>query len=92
MGALDILNHLLNLAAPALGVAVMLPFLARWTATGKAGRPSFLVQTAINFAAGLAVLLLGLWLWGRDGKMLAYVALVLVCASTQWAMQRAWRA
>ena len=32
---------------------------------------------------------LGLWLFGRDGKMASYGAMVVACASTQWWAVRA---
>ena len=53
---------------------------------------SWLSQTAINSVAGLLALLLGLWFFGRDGKMASYAALVLACASSQWFAAKAWRA
>jgi hypothetical protein len=37
------------------------------------------------------VLAIGLGLFGRDGRMASYVALVLVCGSVQWAAARGWR-
>lgn len=89
MGLLDALNHLLNFAAPAFAMAVMLPVFARLVGSGKAAGPAFSVQIAVNFAACLAVLLAGLWIAGRDGKMATYAAMVLVCGTTQWAMLRA---
>ena len=30
-------------------------------------------------------------LWGRDGKMLTYAALVVACATCQWVLVRGWR-
>ena len=92
MGLLDTLNHLLNFAAPALALAVMVPAFARLSGIGKVASAAFVVQSAVNFVACLAVLLAGLWTFGRDGKMATYAAMVLVCATTQWLMQRAWRA
>jgi hypothetical protein len=41
--------------------------------------------------AGAAAIVLGLWLFGHDGKMLTYGALVLACASSQWLQARGWR-
>ena len=38
-----------------------------------------------------AVLLAGLWITGRDGKMLTYGALVLACATSHAVGQRLWR-
>ena len=46
------------------------------------------LSLAVNFVACLAVLTTGLWLGGRDGKMLTYTAMVVVCASAQWAIRR----
>jgi hypothetical protein len=37
-----------------------------------------------------AVLLAGLWITGRDGKMLTYGALVLACATSHAVGQRLW--
>ena len=37
------------------------------------------------------MLLAGLWLLGRDGKVLTYAALVLATASCQWLLQRGWK-
>ena len=39
-----------------------------------------------------AVLAAGLVLWGRDGKMLTYAALVVACATCQWVLVRGWKA
>ena len=89
MGLLNTLNHLLNFAAPAFALAVLMPAFARLTTRGKASGSGFATQSAVNFAACLAVLLAGLWIEGQDGKMLTYAAMVVVCASTQWAMRRA---
>jgi hypothetical protein len=40
---------------------------------------------------GVAVLLAGLVVWGADGKMATWGALVLVSATSQWLMCQAWR-
>ena len=88
MGLIATLNHLLNFAAPAFALAVMMPLFARLTGHGKASRPGFVLQSMVNFVACCAVLVAGLWIGGRDGKMLTYGARVVVCASTQWAMRR----
>jgi hypothetical protein len=37
------------------------------------------------------VLAAGLWVFGRDGKMATYAALVVVVGSTQWLMGGGWR-
>jgi hypothetical protein len=95
MNPWDALIHLLNFAAPALALALLLPFLARFVVrfsnTKRAVSLGWLAQSAINFVAGLVVLTVGLWFFGRDGKMTTYAALVLVLASTQWVMESGWR-
>lgn len=91
MTLLDILIHLLNFAAPALALALLLPLAARFLMKKSASALAWWAQLAINFVVGLAVLAGSLWWWGRDGKMLAYAALVLALATSQWLLSRGWR-
>ena len=84
-------NHLLNFLAPAFFLALGLAVCARIFKKNKAGAQSFIVQVAINFILGAAVLLASLWLFSRDGKMLGYAALVCTSACCQWVLSRAWR-
>lgn len=73
--------HLLNFLAPA---AVLALLLAAVEAIFKRKRPAALNLfglSAIYFFAAVAVLLLGLALLGRDGKMLTYAALVVTLGS-----------
>lgn len=91
MGPLDLLNHLVNFAAPALWMAVMVSLLALVFMRKVAVAPVFHVQVAINFIVSLVVLVLGLWWFGRDAKMATYAAMALACASSQWVMLRAWK-
>jgi hypothetical protein len=88
MGLLATLNHLLNFAAPAFALAVVMPVFARISTRGKASSRGFALQSGVNFMACVAVLVAGLWLGGRDGKMLTYAAMVVACATTQWLMRR----
>ncbi len=46
---------------------------------------------AINFIVCCAVLVAGLVLTGRDGKMLTYLAMVLASAAVQMVVSGAWR-
>ena len=92
MGPLDSLNHLINFAGPAFVLAVLMPGFARLMVNGKGAGPAFWVQAVVNFTVCLATLLAGLWFWGRDGKMATYFAMLLVCATAQWGMWRAWKA
>ncbi len=91
MGPLDLLNHLANFAAPALWMAVMVSLLAFIFMKKVAGAPVFHTQAAINFVVSLVVLVLGLWWFGRDGKMATYAAMALACATSQWVMLRGWK-
>jgi len=73
--------HLLNFVAPAVGVAVMLAVAEQVI---KRKRPLALVlfqAFAMYFMAGSAVLMLGLAVLERDGKMLTYAALVVTLGS-----------
>ena len=88
MGVLALLNHVLNFLAPALWLALGLTLTSRLFMKKRAPSVTPLAQTAILSAAGGGVLLVGLVLLGRDGKMLTYAALVLVCASVQAWLQR----
>jgi hypothetical protein len=88
LSPLDLVIHLLSFAAPALAVAVLVTLAARLVLQGQAG---WWRSLACNLAAGLLVLAAGLWWFGRDGKMVTYAALVIVVASCQWLVGRAWR-
>ena len=93
MGPLDIANHLLNFVAPAAAVALGLVLLGRLVGSRSASSAmSVWLRGAILFALGVAVLAAGLVLWGRDGKMLTYTALVVACATCQWVLVRGWKA
>ena len=77
--------------APAAALAALLVLGGRFVrAKGSPAMP-WKAQLAINFAVGCAVLVAGLIVLGRDGKMLTYAALVLACASCQWSLVRGWR-
>lgn len=91
MGPLDLLLHLLNFIAPALFMGLALAVLARFVLRNKSAKLSLPAQIAINSIAGVAVLVAGLWYFGRDGKMATYAALVVACALSQWLAGRHWR-
>lgn len=82
-----LLGHIANFMAPALVMAAVLwlvPRIARgkrpvrWRAAGEVG---------VLAGAGVAVLLLGLIVFGRDGKMFTYAALVLTQGTLAWWMR-----
>jgi hypothetical protein len=91
MDPLDVLLHALNFMAPAAALAALLVPGGRLIRTKGTMVPSWRGQLAINFAVGCVVLVTGLVVLGRDGKMLTYAALVLACASCQWVLVRGWR-
>ena len=84
MGTLDLLNHLLNLVAPALIVGALLAILAPLFSKKTRPARTVIAQAAINSVAGCVVLGLGLWYFGRDAKMATYLAMVVTCATAQW--------
>ena len=92
MGPIDLLNHLLNFAAPAFFVALLVTLSARLFMKKRPVAPDLYAQAAINFVASAAVLGLGLWFFGHDGKMATYTGMALMCATSQWLMLRGWRA
>ncbi len=83
MGPSDTLNHLFNLLAPALVVALVLALLGPFLIRKRPGARTFPAQVAINFVAGAVTLLLGLWFFGNDGKMATYAAMLLLCCAAQ---------
>ncbi len=88
MGPLDLLLHLLNFAAPAACVALLIASVSRIFMKKSPLAYSWWAQAAINFIVGLVTLTAGLWLFGRDGKMASYAALVVCNATSQWWMLR----
>jgi hypothetical protein len=91
MSLLDILLHLLNFAAPALALAILLPLLSRLVTKRQVLLLPWWGQMLLNFVVGVAALLAALWWLGRDGKMAGYAALVLAVATSQWVLVRGWR-
>ena len=90
MGPLDVLWHLAGLLAPAAGVALLVTLSAR-VLLPETRASSFTAALLLNFVVGAAALLAALWLSGRDGTMLAYAALVLASATSQWLLGRGWK-
>ncbi len=92
MGFIDFLNHVLNFLAPAAWLAIVMTLAPRIFKINRVVKPSIRAMAAINFIVSLAALLLGLVFFGRDGKMATYSGMVLMCATSQWLMLRAWQA
>jgi hypothetical protein len=90
MGLLDGLLHLLNFITPGVGVGaltsamVWLIWRRHWAACTPPRR--FLPLLLSACVAGVAALVLGLLLFGQDGKMNSYFLLMLSVALALWLM------
>ena len=93
MGPLEQVIHTFNFMGPAWGMALFCVLAARLTGRWwlPLARWSLLTQTLVSGVLGTLVLAGGLVLWGVDGKMATYLALVIACASAQWLMCKAWQ-
>ena len=91
MSPLALALHLLSFIAPALVVAVLVALAAPLVLPAPARSRPLWQAAVLNAAAGVLVLLAGLWYFGHDGKMATYTALVLAVATIQWLAGRAWR-
>lgn len=91
MSVVDAILHALNVMFPAACVALLVTFAGRFYKRNRPLAGGFIAHSAINFIVCLAVLLIGLILTGRDGKMLTYLAMVIASATVQWALSGAWR-
>ena len=72
-------QHMLSLAAGALMATAFMHLLPEAFESEAGAQELF------------AVLLAGLWWFGRDAKMATYAALVVVMALCQWVFSRGWR-
>ena len=95
MTAYLLLDHILNFLAPAAALALLLVLLSqifsRFLASKKPLSQSIYAQAAIIFIVNVLVLSAGLVLFGNDGKMATYAALVLASAVCQWVLWRGWQ-
>jgi Flp pilus assembly protein TadB len=84
LGPIDAVWHLLNFFAPAVGVGLLAPALAKllWRRDLKAVSWKRLSAWATACCAG--VLVAGLVVTGHDGKMATNAAMVAACALTLW--------
>ena len=88
MGVVDFTVHLLNFAAPALFISLLMVLLARILVRKQAIALLSHAQVAINCIVCLVLMLASLWYFGRDGTLASYTAMVLGCATGQWWMLR----
>ena len=87
MTPLAFLAHLAGFIAPAVFVACVLWIVPRLTRAGRAACGASL-EAFLLVVAGVVVLLAGLLVFGRDGKMATYAALVLVQGTLGWWLHR----
>jgi len=91
MGLFDVFLHLLGFTAPALALAALVALAGPTLLRRPRALLSWRAQLALNGAVGVAVLALGLWQFGVDGKMATYAALVFAVAAAQWLGSGGWR-
>jgi hypothetical protein len=92
MGPLAVLLHLLSFVAPAVAVGVLVALASRVVAPRGVRPRRWWLPFVLDSAVGVAVLVAGLWFFGRDGKMATYAALVVAVATCEWIARRGWRA
>jgi hypothetical protein len=91
VGPIDFSIHLLSFFAPAFVVAILVALAGRVVLPHNKPPARWWLPFVLNFLAGAAALVGGLVLFGRDGKMLTYAAMLVCIASTQWLGARGWR-
>jgi TRAP-type C4-dicarboxylate transport system permease small subunit len=91
MNPLDLLDHLLNFVAPAFAVGFLCAILGRIAMRRVGSSLAWWAQGAVNFLVGVAVLAMGLVVFGHDGKMATYAGLVVACGTSQWLVSGGWR-
>ncbi len=90
MSPLDALWHVLGLFLPALGTGLIAAAAAKWLFwRAELRRVRWLRLVAWAFGAGALALLGGLAIFGRDGRMGSYGAMVAASALALWWAGRA---
>ena len=82
----DVFWHLINFLLPALIVSLGVTTWGRYQYRLQT-QISWLWRWVMNVMSGVAVLVAGVLITGLDGKMYTYGAMVLVCATVEWALQ-----
>ncbi len=84
MGPLDAVWHLANLFLPALMLGAFAAALAKLLWRRELTGVSWRRLAGIAALAAAAVVLLGLVVFGRDGRMATYAGMVLATAAALW--------
>ncbi len=87
MTPLAFLVHVVGFIAPAAFLALVLWTVPRFRRAGRAAKGAGL-EVFMLVVAGVVVLLAGLVVFGRDGKMATYAALVFVQGTLAWWLHR----
>ena len=90
MGPLDAVWHVLNFFAPAAGVGVVTALVAKLLWRRELAGVGLKRLGGWSVCAGAAAQLAGLVIFGRDGKMASYAAMVCACAAGLWAAGFVW--
>ena len=96
MTAYLLFDHLINFMAPALfvalGLVLWVRLIERFFRSKRPLTQSLYAQAATIFIVNLLILLTGLVVFGNDGKMLTYAALMLGAALCQGVLLGSFRA
>jgi undecaprenyl pyrophosphate phosphatase UppP len=84
LGPLDALNHLLNLLLVPLALGAVAAALAKLLWRRELAAVAWRRLALPACAACALVVVAGLIVFGRDGKMATYAAMVVACAITLW--------
>ncbi|MDE2368927.1 MAG: hypothetical protein KGN16_08135 [Burkholderiales bacterium] len=84
MGPIQALGHVVNLFLPALMLGALASGLAKLVWRRELARVSWAHLAGPACAACAAVSLAGLIVFGHDGRMATYAAMVIVCAVMLW--------
>ncbi|NUZ05687.1 hypothetical protein [Piscinibacter koreensis] len=84
MGPLDLLWHLANFFAPAVGVGVITPSFAKLLWRRDLKSAPWLRLVGWTTAASAVVLIAGLVVFSQDGKIATYAAVVVAAGTALW--------
>jgi hypothetical protein len=84
MGFLAAFGHVFNLLLPAVALGALAAALAKLAWRRELAAVAWRDLALSAAAAAAAMTLLGLVIFGRDGKMATYGAMVAACAATLW--------
>jgi hypothetical protein len=84
LGPIDAFWQVLNFFAPAVGVGLIAASLAKLLWRGALKTVAWVRLAGWAGAVSALVLVVGLMVFGHDGKMATYAGMVLACGGTLW--------